>query len=254
MRSVVIYYSRTGNTQRVAEVMAQEIQTEALALNLMKKGKRTKEEIEVERALFSQAIDRANEAETVIIGTPTERRKPHPRVMKFIEEIKARKVAIFCTYYGMLGATLIDMEARLRQAGIQLVGTLNVCVGTEQYRFRQDVSQYVERITETHLLEAKEFARHCCFQKAGPVELRLWGFCGKDCSKCLRYQEQQCEGAGIRCWSGSNCQVFECCVIKKSLSGCDKCDIGQSCDIRDNLQGRPANDRIQPTASLARGG
>ncbi len=235
MKSVLIYYSKTGNTQRVAEVMAQEIQTEALPLNIMKKGRRTKEDLETDRALFFQAIGRANKAEIVIIGTPTERRKPHPRVMEFIEGIKARKVAIFCTYYGMLGATMIDMEARLRQAGIQLVGKLNLCVGTERYRFRQDVSQYVELITEAHVLEAKEFARHYCLQKVKPVKLRLRGICGKDCSKCLRYQEQQCEGAGIRCWSGSNCEVFECCVIKKSLTGCDKCKIGQSCSKRSNL-------------------
>jgi hypothetical protein len=201
----------------------------------MKKGRKTKKEIEKENTLFSQAIDRANKADIAVIGTPTEFRKPHPRVMEFINAIKPGKVAIFCTNYGMLGATLIDMEARLRQVDSQLIGKLNLCVGTEQYRFRQDVSQYVEQITKAHILEAKQFARHCCLQKAKPVELRLWGICGKNCSKCARYQERQCEGAGIRCWSGSNCEVFDCCVIKKSLTGCDKCKIGQSCSKRSYL-------------------
>lgn len=235
MKSVVIYYSKTGNTQRIAEIMANEIQMEALPLNIMKKGRRTKKEIEKERTLFSKAIGSAGEAEIVIIGTPTEFRKPHPRVMEFIEGMETRKAAIFCTNYGMLGATIIDMEARLRQKGIQLVGKLNLCVGTERYRFRQDVSQYAERITEAHVLEAKEFARNCCLQKTEPVELRLLGICGKDCNKCQRYLEQQCEGAGNKCWSGSNCEVFECCVIKKSLTACDKCKVRQSCRKWNNL-------------------
>lgn len=219
MRSVVVYYSKTGNTQRVAEVMAQEIQTEALPLNLMKKGRRTKEEIEVERTLFSQATNRANEAEIVIIGTPTEFRKPHPRVMDFIEGIRARKVAIFCTYYGMLGATMIDMEARLRQVEIQLVGKLDLCVGTEQYRFRQDVNQYVEQITETHVLEAKEFARHCCFEKVEPVEPRLWGICGKDCSSCPAARQRVRRDVGrlpislLRSLSGSRPVKRKCILV-----------------------------------------
>ena len=235
MKTVVIYYSKTGNTQGIAEAIALEIRAEAFPLNLMKKGRRTNEEKARERALFSHAIDTANEADLVIIGTPTEFRKPHPQVMTFLERIATRNTAIFCTYYGMVGATLIDMEARLRQRNIRIVGILAVCVGTERYRFRRDVRHYAERITETHIVEAKAFARHCCFEDVEPVELRLWGMCGKACRTCSRYQQQECEGAGTRCWSGSDCQIFACCVLKKSLTGCVTCQVGQSCRARETV-------------------
>jgi flavodoxin len=79
VRSVVVYYSKTGNTRKVAEAMAQEIYTQALPLNLSKPGKRTEEERAEEKALFSQAVAKANNADIVLIGTPTEFRQPHPR-------------------------------------------------------------------------------------------------------------------------------------------------------------------------------
>ena len=237
MKSVVIYYSKTGNTEKIAEAIAQEMRTEALPLNLTnrKASRRTREEREAEEALFSQAIARANAADIVILGTPTEFRKPHPRVMEFIDEIEAGTVAIFCTCYGMPGATLIDMEAGLRQRGRQFVGRLALRVGTEQYRFRRDVNQYVEQITEAHLAQAREFAWRCCRKAVEPVELRLWGICGRNCRMCQKYQDRQCAGAGVECWSGRKCQVLECCVIKKSLTACNQCKTGRSCDRRSSI-------------------
>jgi hypothetical protein len=156
-------------------------------------------------------------------------------VIEFIQGIKPRKVAVFCTYYGMLGATLIDMEAALRQVGPTFVAGLDLRVGTEQYRFRRDVSQYVEQITETHLLKSRQFARRCGLGTTEPVDLRLRGICGKDCTMCSKCQRRQCAGAAIGCWSGSNCEVFECCVIKKTLAGCITCKKGASCSKRSSV-------------------
>jgi len=69
----------------------------------------SKVELEEEKTYFAEAIEKAKKAEVVLIGTPTEFRKPHPKAMKFIDKVEAKRVAIFCTYYGMLGATFINM-------------------------------------------------------------------------------------------------------------------------------------------------
>jgi len=234
MRALVVYYSKTANTKKIAEAMAQSLQTEALPLNLPKKGRRSKEERTKERALWDKAMREAQDAEIVLVGTPTEFRRPHRLVVEFMKEAAPRRAAAFCTCYGMKGATLIDMEALLRQNGAQFMGGLAVCAGTDKYRFRQDVKDYVDQVTEAHLSRAREFARQVLSRRE-PVKAGLRGVCGRDCRQCLKYKHHQCEGAGFRCWSGRNCPVFECCVIKRSLTGCEKCPSLGSCGKRNQL-------------------
>jgi flavodoxin len=231
LKAVIVYYSKTGNTRKIAEAMAESLQVEALPLSLAKKGRRTKDEVAAEKAMWSRALSEAKEADIVIIGTPTEFRKPHPTVVKFMEEAKPARSAIFCTYYGMLGATLIDMEATLRQHGSQFAGGLAVRVGTEQYRFRQDVSQYTDKIADKHIALARKFARRFS-RPVEPVEPRLRGPCGKNCQECSKYREHQCEGVAVRCWSSRHCRAFDCCILKKSLDACDQCTKSRSCALR----------------------
>ena len=233
MRPVVVYYSKTGNTRRVAEAMARSLQTEALPLNLAKKGRRNKAELAKEKALREKCLSQAEDAGIVLIGTPTEFRRPHPMVVKFIKEAAFNRAAVFCTCYGMVGATLIDMEALLRQKGKQFMGGLAVRVGTDKYRFRQDVNRYVDRLSNSHLSEAADFAR-AVVRRDALLPVRLHGVCGRDCRRCSKYQSGECEGAGARCWSGRNCEVFDCCIIKKSLTGCDKCKSLGCCSKRDS--------------------
>jgi flavodoxin len=197
MRALVVYYSKTGNTKKIAEAMAQSLRTEALPLNLPKKGRRTKDELAAEKVAWNRALSEAKEAELVILGTPTQFRKPHPSVVKFVQEAEPVRVAVFCTYYGMLGATLIDMEALLRQNRTQFIGGLAVCVGTDKYRFRQDVNHYVDQVTDAHLSRAREFARGVLSQ-GEPVKLRKQGVCGRDCCRCSEYKHRaRVQGFGV---------------------------------------------------------
>lgn len=232
MKAAVVYYSKTGNTRKIAEVVAQALRVEALPLSLATKGRKTRDELAAEKVAWQRALSAAKSAELVILGTPTQFRKPHPSVVKFLEEAEPAGVAVFCTYYGMLGATLIDLEAVVRQHGHRFFGGLAVRVGTEKYRFRQDVSQYAEAITDQHVTLAERFA--CRFRKSlRSVRPRLRGACGRDCRQCLKYRERQCEGAAVRCWSGRDCRVFDCCVLKKSLDACASCPENGSCALRE---------------------
>ncbi len=234
---LVVYHSKTGNTRRIAEAIADVLGAEALPLSLMKTGRRTKAERDADRELFEAAMRRAQDAPLVVIGTPTEFRKPHPRALAFVEAVQAKRVAVFCTYYGMLGATLIDMEATLRQRRILLAGILQVRVGTAQYRFRRNPGEYVDQVTPDHLSKAAEFARDCVSRKK-PLAPRLHGVCGRDCRKCPLYGERHCEGAASRCWSGNGCGVFACCTIKHSLAGCDRCVDFAICSKLESIRGR----------------
>jgi flavodoxin len=82
MKATIVYYSKTGNTRKIAEVMAQALQVDALPLSLAKKGRRTKDELAAEKVARDRALSEAKEAELVILGTPTQFRKPHPSVVR----------------------------------------------------------------------------------------------------------------------------------------------------------------------------
>ncbi len=238
MKTAVICYSKTGNTRTIADAIAGDIGADVFPLNTPERGRGTRPTREAARRLMSDALEAARQVDLVIVGTPTQFRRPHARVMEFIDHLQASKVAVFCPYYGMLGATLIDMEARLRQKGLRLVGRLGVRVGTETYRFRRNVNEYAERITRTHLIGARGFGRECSSATARAIAPRLRGVCGKSCRTCAQHQRGCCEGAATKCWSGSNCRVFDCCVIKKSLAACEACEQVRDCRIRRSVAGR----------------
>lgn len=228
METIVVYYSKTGNTQKIAETIASSVQGALYPLNYAKKGRKTKAELEFEASLFKSALDAASSADLVIIGTPAEFRMPQKKVMQFIANLKMKKCAVFCTYYGMLGAVFIDMEAELLQNGNKTIHKLGVRVGAEKYKFRLNVTLYKENITKDHISRAAAFADECKIDKQ-PIEIRLKGICAADCRICKYMLEGKCRGAAFECRSGKNCEVFNCCVIKQSLMSCDLCGKKSAC-------------------------
>lgn len=227
MKITVVYYSKTGNTKTIADNIASVLGGDSIAINMFKKGRKTKQEIDLEKQLVYNAIEKCNHSELVFIGTPTEFRKPHNKIMDLIYKLNIRKAAIFCTYYGMLGATLFDLEALLLQKNISIINKLSVLVGTKKYEFSPDVSQYKDKITSEHIKMATDFALNS-IKLDKPLPLRLKGICGLDCQQCNNFNKS-CKGAGFNCWSGRHCEIFNCCVIKKSYLTCEECGTRFNC-------------------------
>jgi len=119
MASVVVYYSKSGNTKAVAELIAERLGCEAHPVNLMeKKGRGTKEERNRER--------RGAGCRLVVIGTPTGFQKPKSMIRRFVGDVEAESAALFCTYENKVGSTLTDLEDALKERGIRVVGTLGL--------------------------------------------------------------------------------------------------------------------------------
>ncbi|HEY4788727.1 MAG TPA: flavodoxin family protein [Bacteroidales bacterium] len=232
MKTTVVYYSKTGNTKIIADSIAKTLGCNPISINLLKNGRKTKLEIEEEKEIVKNAVEQCNQSDLVFIGTPTEFRKPHTKIVDLINELTVKKAAIFCTYYGMLGATFYDLESLLWQRNISIVNKLNVPAGTRKYQFNRDVSQYKDKITPEHIQMACDFAlRTITLDK--PLPLRLKGICGIDCKQCSDYNKS-CKGAGYDCWSGRNCAIFDCCVIKKSYLTCEECNGRLNCNMVKN--------------------
>jgi flavodoxin len=227
MQTIVAYYSKTGNTKIIADRIAEAIGCDSVSINLMKRGRKSKQEIEDERLIFKNAVDNCNKSDLVFLGTPTEFRKPHPRIVEFINNLTIKRVAVFCTYYGKLGATFYDMEALLLSRNISILNKLNVCVGTQDYKFSPDINRYQEKIKSEHLRKASDFAQET-IKLDKPLPIRLKGICGVDCLEC-GYLNKSCKGAGYNCWSGRQCDLFECCVIRRSYLTCSDCNELLSC-------------------------
>jgi len=227
LKATVVYYSKTGNTKIIADTIAKVIGCDSIPINLMKHGRKTKQELDQEKELFQYAINKCNQSDLVFIGTPTEFRKPHIKIIDLIDNLTCNKAAIFCTYYGMLGATFYDLESILLRKDISIINKLNILVGTEKYKFNLDISQYKDWITPEHIKMASDFALDTV-KSNKPLSPRLKGICGKDCQQCKDFNKS-CKGAGFSCWSGRHCDIFDCCIIKKSYSNCQDCNKINNC-------------------------
>ncbi len=127
LNSLVVYYSKSGNTKGIAEIIASIMQTKSLSINLItKKGRGTKFEQEKEKILFNDALEASKKADIVIIGTPTYYQKASSMIARFINEVETKNVGLFCTYLKKVGITISGIEANLKKRGINVISSLKL--------------------------------------------------------------------------------------------------------------------------------
>jgi hypothetical protein len=119
MKSIVVYYSKTGNTKDVADLIAKGLECKVFPVNLMdKKNRGTKEERNTEKELYNNAIQKSVNCDLAVIGTPTGFQRAKSMIQRFVRDVQADAVALFCTYDNKIGTTLTDLEDALTRARI----------------------------------------------------------------------------------------------------------------------------------------
>lgn len=100
----VIYYSRGGNTKRLADAIAGELGVKA---------------VDVKTAALSPDV------KIIFLGSGCYGGKPGEDMVKFLQSGKfsGRKVALFGTSMGGIGKEVDEMAAALRQKGANVVGS-----------------------------------------------------------------------------------------------------------------------------------
>jgi flavodoxin len=127
MKVIVVYYSKTGNTKNVAELIANNLGCISYPVNLQdKKGRGTKEERDKEKELYNKALQESIDCDLVIIGTPTSFQKPKSMIQRYVRDVQTQTAALFCTYNNKVGSTLIDLENTLLERGIKVVQKLSI--------------------------------------------------------------------------------------------------------------------------------
>ncbi|AWX32343.1 flavodoxin [Methanosphaera sp. BMS] len=118
MTDIVIYYSRTKNTKKVAEVIARKYNTEILEVN----DKRKRNGIlgfitggydslfEKDTKIEYEKLD-LKDYDTIFIGTPVWASKPTPAIVQFIKEneFSGTNCVTFATMMGSGGETTINV-------------------------------------------------------------------------------------------------------------------------------------------------
>jgi flavodoxin len=102
MKACVLYVSRTGNTKRMAEAIAELLNAPLFDLTA------------------SPDTSVADEFDLLAIGTPVMGMRPTPEVHSFVKrlpETVGKKVILFCTYAIRQGGTLKILEKELIQKG-----------------------------------------------------------------------------------------------------------------------------------------
>ncbi|MBD3355247.1 flavodoxin [Candidatus Woesearchaeota archaeon] len=116
MKTLVVYYSRTGNTKKVAEDIAKELKADVDEIkdkakregffNYFKSGyhaaRKKLTEIGTAKDPFKYDL--------VIIGTPVWSWTVTPAVRTYMDKNEFKKVAFFCTCGGQKGKTFEEME------------------------------------------------------------------------------------------------------------------------------------------------
>ena len=149
----VVYYSITGNTKKVAEVIAAELGV---------KAENVKEKQELDKDSF------------VFLGSGCYASKPGGKLRKFIarNDFKERQVALFGTSGSGEGAEVRAMEELLKLKGALIRGSF-YCQGKSWYLF------YRGHPSNEELANAREFANEMKAQKNNSEEKKEMGTKGR---------------------------------------------------------------------------
>ncbi len=134
MKSLVAYYSRTGNTRRVAGVIARLLDAEEEEIKDVKSRKGFSGVIS---AAFDAFLSKPTQTvpltrntadfDLIVIGTPVWTGKMAPAVRTFLEglELRGKRVALFCTTGGSGSDSAIRGMMKL-VGGAEFLGSLSL--------------------------------------------------------------------------------------------------------------------------------
>ncbi len=157
MKIIVVYYSKTGNTKSIAEIIAKMSNAKLLPINLLeKKGRGSEEERQKEAELFKQALNESENADLLFIGTSTSFKQAQSKIRRFTKSVKAKKACLFCTFTKDVGITLTELEEILNENNITVIGSQEFGgLKTGQYKELEDEER------EVYIEKAEKFVEQC---------------------------------------------------------------------------------------------
>lgn len=152
MKALVVFYSRTGHTKRIAAMIAELLKADIEEL-VDKRGRRGLmgflrggwDAMKQRSTELEPLNHRPGDYDLIFVGTPVWASRPAPAVRTFLEsqDLRGKKVALFCTMSGGgEEATFATMKALL--SGAEVVGQLALVMKKEvQGQIEEKVNQWV---------------------------------------------------------------------------------------------------------------
>lgn len=156
MKTAIVYYSLSGNTRRIAEMIQKKIGGDIAEIKTVKPYEGSYNAIvdqgqdEIRRG-YSPAIEPLkidlNDYDTVVIGTPVWWYTFAPAVKTFFEEndLSAKKVYPFATNGGWLGHTFDDIKKICRGANVK--NGLNIHFSSSKLKTKEkEIENWISEI------------------------------------------------------------------------------------------------------------
>jgi flavodoxin/NAD-dependent dihydropyrimidine dehydrogenase PreA subunit len=146
MQVTLIYFSQTGNTEKVAKVISQGLTENGCETTTLSLKKVTAKDIV--------------SADLIGVGTPCfECQAPSPvrNFLRNLPSLKGKKAFVFATSGGAPGRVLYDLTQPIETKGAAIIGGF-ICRGENFHPAPCLVGRFPKRPTEMDLQEAKNFA------------------------------------------------------------------------------------------------
>jgi len=136
MKTLVIYYSRSGHTRQVAEMLAQKLSADLQELvdRSLRKGpigwlKSGRDAVKEKETELGPLDHQPRDYDLILVGTPVWAAHPAPAVRTFLgsHDLGGKRVAFFCTMSTRGGEETFDIMKGLLSGG-EPVGTLAIAM------------------------------------------------------------------------------------------------------------------------------
>jgi len=144
MKTLIAFYSRTGNTKRVSEEISKKIKSDIDEIIDLKKRRGALgwvmggKDALLKKPTNIKIKKNPLNYELVIIGTPNWAGTMTPAVREYLNKNKFKKVSFICTYGGNEGHVFADME-KLSKKPIRCFSIKDKEIGNAEYNKKLNV-------------------------------------------------------------------------------------------------------------------
>jgi flavodoxin len=152
VKSLVVYYSRSGNTRRVAEMIARQLGADLQELvdtigrhGIMSWLRAGRDAMKERMTKLEPLQHQPGDYDYIVVGSPVWAMHPCPAVRTFLSsnDLKGKKVALFCTMNARGGEEACGLMKELISGG-QVVGTLAVAMKKQtEEQIEERVNQWI---------------------------------------------------------------------------------------------------------------
>ena len=150
LKVLMIYFSQTGNTEKIAENIQNGIIKSGNTCEIVK--------------IKGVNVNKLEKYDLIGIGTPTFFYREPINVKNFIQdlkEIKGKHCFLFCTHGSLIGNTFYYMNEELTKKGFTIIGSFD-CYGYSSIQFYPKLMHTEGHPDKIELKEAEEFGENIC--------------------------------------------------------------------------------------------